>query len=111
MNPRKYYVYILTNRANTVLYTGITNDLEQRIIEHYTAQKKEDSFTSRYHCYYLLFYEAFDYVNNAIAREKEIKGWRREKKVELIRVFNPGFKFLNEELLGAWPPKEMTSRN
>jgi putative endonuclease len=101
---------MLTNKANTVLYTGITNDLEQRLVEHYTS-KDNFSFTTKYHCYYLLFYEAFDYVNNAIAREKEIKGWRKQKKLELVRSFNPDFKFLNEELLGAWPPREITTRN
>ena len=110
MSQKKYYVYILTNKEKTVLYTGVTNDLEQRNIEHYTGRESRHAFTSKYRCFYLLFYEGFDYINNAIAREKEIKGWRKEKKLELIRAFNPEFTFLNEELFGAWPPRELASR-
>lgn len=110
MNSRKFYVYVVTNSNNTVLYTGVTNNLKERIIEHYTGKETSKSFTSKYHCYNLLFYEAFEYINNAIAREKEIKGWVRKRKLELIRSFNPKFKFLNEELFGEWPPKEITSR-
>ena len=92
------------------MYTGVTNNLEERIIEHY-KKEKSTSFSSKYNCFYLLFYESFDYINNAIAREKEIKGWDRKKKLELIRSFNPEFKFLNKELFGEWPPKEITSRH
>lgn len=88
----KYYVYIITNKEKTVLYTGITNDLEQRINEHYTG-KNPHSFTSKDRCYYLIFYEGFDYINNTIAREKEIKGWWKEKKLQLIRAFNSKFDF------------------
>ena len=110
MHSRKFYVYIVTNSNNTVLYTGVTNNLKERIIEHYTGKETSKSFTSKYHCHYLLFYETFDYINSAIAREKEIKGWIRTKKLELIRTFNPEFKFLNEELFGKWPPQELTSR-
>ena len=110
MQKKKIYVYILTNANNTVLYTGVTNNLKERITEHYTGKESSKSFTSKYHCYYLLFCESFDYVNNAIAREKEIKGWVRKRKLELIRSFNPEFKFLNEELFGEWPPRELTSR-
>jgi putative endonuclease len=110
MNKKKFYVYIVTNLNNTVLYTGVTNNLKERIIEHYTGKESSKSFTSKYHCYYLLLYEGYDYVNNAIAREKEIKGWVRKRKLELIRSFNPEFKFLNEELFGEWPPREIASR-
>lgn len=108
VHGRKYYVYILTNYSKTVLYTGITNDLGQRITEHFIGNGV--SFTSRYKVFYLLFYESYKYVNDAIAREKEIKGWRRSKKELLIRSFNPEYKFLNEELFGVWPPKEMYHR-
>ena len=103
-------MYIVTNSNNTILYTGVTNNLKERIIEHYTGKESSRSFTTKYRCYYLLFYENFDYINNAIAREKEIKGWVRKKKLELIRSFNQEFKFLNEELFGEWPPREITSR-
>jgi putative endonuclease len=110
VRSKSFYVYILTNLHKTVLYTGVTNELEQRILEHYTASCNTNSFTSKYQAYYLLFYERHQNINNAIAREKEIKGWRREKKMQLINSFNPALDFLNKELFGEWPPKELTSR-
>ncbi len=110
MLNRCYYVYILTNQLKTVLYTGVTNDLEQRIIEHYQGRGQQHSFTAKYHAYYLLYYEAHPYINNAIAREKEIKGWTRQRKMQLIGEFNPSLAFLNERLFGGWPPRELTSR-
>lgn len=60
--------------------------------------------------YYLLYYEAHKYINNAIAREKDIKLMCRAKKMQLISEFNPGLEFLNETVLGCWPPKELPSR-
>ena len=106
----KFYVYILTNQNKTVLYTGVTNNLEQRIIEHWKGGKDSTSFTAKYKVYFLLFYESYQYINDAITREKEIKGWKREKKTALINGFDPGLNFLNEELLGKWPPDEITTR-
>lgn len=93
MLRRDYYVYILCNELKTVLYTGVTNDLKQRITEHYKFRGKSTSFTARYHVYYLLWYEPHQYINNAIRREKEIKAWRREKKMELINELNPAKVF------------------
>jgi putative endonuclease len=110
MRNRCYYVYILTNQQRTVLYIGVTNDIEQRIIEHYRGRGQNDSFTGRYYAYYLLYYEPHQYINNAIAREKEIKRWSREKKMQLINSFNPGLQFLNESLFRCWPPQELPSR-
>ena len=110
MTEFRFYVYILTNYKKTVLYTGMTNNLEQRIVEHYLSRGNENSFTGKYQAYYLLYYESSKYINNTIAREKEIKGWSRSKKVELINSFNPEWKFLNEELFGQWPPYELVSR-
>ena len=101
---RQYYVYILTNYKKTVLYIGVTNNLAQRIMEHYLDKRNVNTFTGKYGAFYLLYYECTQYVNNAIAREKEIKGWSRKKKEELIKAFNPSWKFLNHELLGEWPP-------
>ena len=83
----------------------MTNSLEERIVEHYFNSIKKEHFTGKYNCFYLVFYEDFKYVNDAIAREKEIKGWTRIKKNKLITDFNPEWKFLNKELLGEWPPK------
>ena len=105
VNEKLYYVYILTNKIKTVLYTGITNNLEQRIIEHYIERIEKKTFTGKYNCHFLIFHESYKYVNDAIAREKEIKGWLRIKKEKLINDFNPGWNFLNEELLGGWPPE------
>ena len=110
VNEKLYHVYILTNKIKTDLYTGMTNDLEQRIVEHYIDRIEKETFTGKYNCHLLLFYESYKYVNDAIAREKEIKGWIRMKKVKLITNFNPEWKFLNKELLGEWPPKELYHR-
>jgi len=104
MRDKLYYNYFVTNSTKTALYTGMTNNLKARIIEHYLDKGNPESFTGKYHAFYLLYYETTYYVNNAIAREKEIKGWRRSKKEDLIRSFNPEFRFLNEELFGKWPP-------
>ena len=81
-----YYVYILTNRTNTVLYTGVTNDLIRRTYEH--KQSLIDRFTKRYRLHKLIHYEQFDDAKNAIEREKKIKGWTRAKKNSLISLSN-----------------------
>ena len=108
---KSYYVYILTNQQKNVLYTGVTNDLEQRITEHWQNRGNQKSFAGRYYTFYLLFYEKHTYINDAITREKEIKGWNRSKKETLINGFNPEWMFLNKELFGKWPPDETTTRN
>ena len=110
VNRNLYSVYILTNYNRTVLYTGVTNDLEQRIIEHYLNSDKLKTFTGKYKTFYLLYYEDYKYIKEAIAREKEIKGWKRIKKEELIKLANPEMIFLNIELFGKWPPDNMFSR-
>jgi putative endonuclease len=110
MHQKCFYVYILTNALKTVLYTGVTNNIEQRIIEHYKYRGEKKSFTAKYNVYFLVYYESHKYINNAIAREKEIKGWRREKKMKLIAGINPGLNFLNEKLFGKWPPGELPDR-
>jgi putative endonuclease len=110
MRIHSYFVYILTNQTRTVLYTGVTNDLQQRLSEHYFNSGKTKSFTAQYHAYYLLYYEPHQYINNAIAREKEIKAWRREKKMKLINELNPSLEFLNKEICGCWPPKKEIKR-
>ncbi len=82
-----YYVYIITNKENKVLYTGVTNNLERRIYEH--QNKTISGFTSRYNVCKLVYFEETKDVNEAIHREKEIKGWRRSKKIALIESINP----------------------
>jgi putative endonuclease len=107
-----YSVYILTNFTKTVLYIGVTNNLPQRLIEHYLEKDNplSNKFTSAYNVIYLVYYEDYDYINDAIAREKEIKKWRREKKDVLIDRINPQRDFLNKELLAEWPPQNAYHR-
>lgn len=94
----KFYVYILTNKNKTVLYTGVTYDLRRRIYEHKNNKDHINVFTYRYNCYYLVYYEEHNDIKQAIAREKVIKGWKRFKKEVLITDFNPEWQFLNEEM-------------
>ena len=97
-----YFVYITTNSSKTTLYVGITNDIPSRILEHGLNAGNPETFAGKYHCFNLLYYEEFQYVNDAIAREKEIKKWRRDKKEQLINSVNPEWRFLNKEL-GLYP--------
>ncbi|RYD95462.1 MAG: GIY-YIG nuclease family protein, partial [Sphingobacteriales bacterium] len=92
-NRRTFYTYIVTNVLRTVLYTGMTNNLKARLLEHYNGRS---IFTGSYNVHFLLYYEVTQYVLNAIAREKEIKGWSREKKMKLINTMNPELLFLND---------------
>lgn len=87
------FVYILTNFTNTVLYTGVTNNLERRIWEHKNHLFK-NSFTDKYKIYKLLWYQEFNSPEEAITAEKKIKGWTRQKKINLIMELNPEFKEL-----------------
>jgi len=91
-----YFTYILTNSTKNVLYVGVTNDLIRRIQEH--KKDSANSFTAKYFCHYLVYYERHTHIQHAISREKEIKGWRREKKLELIRLDNPQMLFLNDDI-------------
>jgi len=90
----QYHVYIMTNKKHGVLYTGITNDIERRVAEH--KHKEVPGFTSRYNLKRLVYYDEYGDVNEAIAREKEIKGWLRSKKIALIESMNPEWKDLSE---------------
>jgi putative endonuclease len=84
----------------------MTNNLEQRIIEHYLERGKPATHAGKYFCYNLVYYETYQFVNKAIDREKEIKKWRREKKEALITSFNSECKNLNKEIFGEWPLAE-----
>lgn len=88
-----YYVYILSG-ANNFLYIGVTNDLARRLQQH--RNKRGSRYTAKYEVTRLVYYEEFQYVNDAIAREKELKGWRRSKKVELVEKVNPRWKDLSD---------------
>ena len=87
-----FYVYILTNKRGNVLYTGVTNDLSRRIYEH--KHGSIDGFTKKYNVIKLVYFETCEYAVDAIAREKQVKGWSRKKKDELITAFNPVWKDL-----------------
>jgi len=100
MGDHNYFVYITTNPRKTTLYVGVTNNLEERIQQHYENRNNLKTFTGKYKCYYLVYYERYDWIDHAIDREKEIKKWRREKKEKLINEFNPEWKFLNDEITG-----------
>jgi len=91
-----YFVYLITNWNNKVIYIGITNNLQRRVFEH--KNKLVEGFTSRYNLNKLVYYEVTTDVTSAIAREKEIKKWRREKKNKLVESTNPAWKDLAAEL-------------
>ena len=83
----KYWVYIVGNRGATTIYIGVTNDIKRRISEHKLGEVP--GFTKRYKCDILLYFEEYNNIKNAISREKELKGWRRERKEQLIATLNP----------------------
>ena len=87
MKIHQYYVYILTNKLNTVLYVGVTNDLVSRVYQH--KQKLFKGFSATYNCNKLVYYEEFQWIQDAIAREKQLKAGSRQKKIDLIIENNP----------------------
>jgi putative endonuclease len=91
MGTKEYYVYIMTNATRT-LYVGVTSNLEQRVYQH--KNKVAEGFTARYNVTWLVYYASTNDVVEAIAREKQIKGWTRAKKIALISEFNPEWKDL-----------------
>ena len=92
---RSYYVYLMTNWNNKVMYLGVTNDLECRVYEH--KNKLIKGFTDKYNVNKLVYFEDTSDVAAAITREKEIKKWRREKKDALVKKVNPDWKDLSED--------------
>ena len=93
---RQYYIYIMTNKMNSVLYTGVTNDLKKRVCQH--KLMLSEGFTKKYNIVKLVYYEVFDNVYEAITREKQIKAGSRQKKIDLIAGMNPAWKDLYYEL-------------
>ena len=84
---QNYYIYFMASQNGKALYVGVTNNLKRRVIEHRTYDPK--SFTSRYKCHKLIYYEEYSSVQEAIAREKQIKSWKRWRKEKLITAMNP----------------------
>ena len=91
---KRYYVYLLTNWNNKVMYVGVTNDLQRRVFEH--KNKLVKGFTEKYKVDKLVYFEETNDVNSALSREKEIKKWRREKKNDLVRRVNPNWNDLSD---------------
>nr|WP_313789965.1 GIY-YIG nuclease family protein [uncultured Allomuricauda sp.] len=85
-NVHQYYVYILANKKNGTLYIGISNDLERRIAEH--KNKQVNGFTKKYSLHQLVYFETYQYINDAILREKRLKKWKRQWKIDLIEEDN-----------------------
>ncbi|HTQ25359.1 MAG TPA: GIY-YIG nuclease family protein [Candidatus Binataceae bacterium] len=90
-SPKNYYVYVMPGISRT-LYVGVTNDLERRVAEHVEGLTR--GFTAKYHVKRLVYFEAFEEIKAAIAREKQLKGWRRAKKIKLIESLNPDWNDL-----------------
>ena len=99
-----YYIYITTNSQKKVLYTGVTNNLANRLIQHWNNRGHKTTLAGKYYCYNLVYYEHFGDIRQAIERETEIKGWRRQKKMDLIATTNAGWDFLNASICDSWPP-------
>ena len=95
MRTKTYSVYILSNFARTVFYIGVTNDLVRRILQH---RNGESIFSDKYNCHYLMYFEDYSDVRNAIAREKQLKNWHHDWKVNLIKSMNPEMRDLKDQL-------------
>jgi putative endonuclease len=104
---KEFYVYMMTNQSRVVLYTGITNSLMRRVWQHQNAEI--DGFTKDDKVNRLVYYECFDHPREAIAREKEIKGWRREKKNALVATKNPKWADLSPMLFQHFKPSSGAS--
>jgi len=96
IKTHEYCVYIMTNKSNTVLYVGVTSDLFDRVLKH--KEKVYEGFTSRYDCGKLVYNEQYQWVHDAIAREKQLKGGSRKKKIDLIVATNPAW----DDLSAGW---------
>ena len=97
LKENTYYVYILTSPNHTVLYVGVTNDLQRRLYEH--KHEQATGFTKRYHVHKLVYFEKYSDIYRALEREKQLKGWTREKKENLIESQNPHWNDFGEGLL------------
>lgn len=101
MKIHHYHTYILTNKANTVLYVGVTSNLPERIWQH--KNKVYKGFAAKYECKKLVYYEEYSWIEDAIAREKQLKAGSRQKKIELVISKNPAWEDLSDTLFKEWP--------
>ena len=95
MIKHEYWIYIVTNERKTVLYIGVTNNLARRLQEHFQLRGNNTTFAGKHFCYNLVHHEGFQYIDKAIAREKQLKKWSRKKKDWLIEMDNPNWEFKN----------------
>jgi putative endonuclease len=102
MKAKRYYVYIMASSSGT-LYTGVTNNVRVRSFNHSIGEGS--SFTRKYGVNRLVYYEVFHYVNNAIRREKQVKGWKRERKIALIESINPSWRDLSKDFQRIYEPE------
>ncbi len=102
-NVHQYWVYMMSNRWNTVLYTGVSNSLQRRVWQHKNGAIP--GFTKKYNCTKLVYYEEYDRIDQAIAREKQIKGWLRARKDVLVATMNPEWKDIAEDWYSELRPK------
>ena len=101
MKQHCYYVYLLTSSSRRLLYTGVARDLAKRLMQH---RDGESGFTAKYKVFRLVYYESFEWIQHAIDREKQIKGWKRQRKEELVRNMNPRWEdFAPRFGLEVWP--------
>lgn len=100
MHEGSYSTYIVASRSHT-LYIGVTNNLQERIFQH--KWKEHDGFTAKYNCDRLVWFETYQEITKAIAREKQLKGWRREKKIALIEKMNPTWLDLSKDWYDVEP--------
>jgi putative endonuclease len=98
---KQYYVYLLASKKNGTLYLGVTNDLLRRVYEH--KNNLVDGFTKKYNVYNLVYFEAYEDVHSAIQREKQIKKWNRQWKIDLIVKNNPDWRDLYPEIIDGFP--------
>ena len=104
MKIHEYFVYITSSETISTLYIGVTNNLSRRITEHYLNRGKPKTFAGKYYCNNLLYYEVYQYIEDAIRREKQIKGYSRKKKIDLVKLVNPELRFINTDIISVWPP-------
>ncbi|MDO9001659.1 MAG: GIY-YIG nuclease family protein [Bacteroidota bacterium] len=99
LGTHNYFIYFVTNITKKVLYCGVTNDLKVRLHQHEQDSLNEKKhFAGKYNCFYLIYFERFQQIEQAIKREHELKGWSRKKKDGLIKTLNPNWNFLNNEI-------------
>ena len=103
-----YYIYILTNKYKTIFYVGVTNDLYRRTLEH--KAKINQGFSEKYNASYLVYYELFFNIKDAVKREERLKRWNRKWKIELIETFNPQWQDLTDCIGGARSEAGLTAQ-